>query len=192
MLLMRNAVHAALFLVVNFFCLAVFYLILDAPFLFAVQIIVYAGAIMVLFLFVIMLLGVDRGDDLRERLVAQRPLAIALAIGVRRGDLRRPGGHRVRDDGAGRLRRGERAGNAQAVAKVLFRDYFFPFEVTSVLLIIAAIAAMAIGQRKARRDPGRARGDGSRRVRTPIAYFMCSGVLFTLGTLGCCSGGTRC
>ena len=57
MLLMRNAVHAALFLVVNFFCLAVFYLILDAPFLFAVQIIVYAGAIMVLFLFVIMLLG---------------------------------------------------------------------------------------------------------------------------------------
>ena len=78
--LMRNAVHAALFLVVNFFCLAVFYLILDAPFLFAVQIIVYAGAIMVLFLFVIMLLGVDRGDDLRERLVAQRPLAIALAI----------------------------------------------------------------------------------------------------------------
>ena len=52
--------HAALFLIVNFFCLAVFYLILGAPFLFAVQIIVYAGAIMVLFLFVIMLLGVDR------------------------------------------------------------------------------------------------------------------------------------
>src|SRR5688500_17933866 len=81
MLLMRNAVHAALFLVVNFFCLAVFYLILDAPFLFAVQIIVYAGAIMVLFLFVIMLLGVDRGDDLRERLLAQRPLALALGAG---------------------------------------------------------------------------------------------------------------
>ena len=81
MLLMRNAVHAALFLVVNFFCLAVFYLILDAPFLFAVQIIVYAGAIMVLFLFVIMLLGVDRGDDLRERLVAQRPLALVLGAG---------------------------------------------------------------------------------------------------------------
>src|SRR5204862_212486 len=59
MLLVRNAVHAALFLIVNFFCLAVFYLLLDAPFLFAVQIVVYAGAIMVLFLFVIMLLGVD-------------------------------------------------------------------------------------------------------------------------------------
>ena len=63
MLVMRNAVHAALFLIVNFFTIAVMYLLLDAPFLFAVQIIVYAGAIMVLFLFVIMLLGVDRGDD---------------------------------------------------------------------------------------------------------------------------------
>ena len=151
MLLMRNAVHAALFLVVNFFCLAVFYLILDAPFLFAVQIIVYAGAIMVLFLFVIMLLGVDRGDDLRERLVAQRPLAIALAIGfvveifvaVRAGigfATTAPAGFDAVNE----------PGNAQAVAKVLFRDYFFPFEATSILLIIAAIAAMAIGQRKAR------------------------------------------
>jgi NADH-quinone oxidoreductase subunit J len=151
MLLMRNAVHAALFLVVNFFCLAVFFLILDAPFLFAVQIIVYAGAIMVLFLFVIMLLGVDRGDDLRERLVAQRPLAIALAIAfvaeifvaVRAGigfATKAPAGFDAINE----------PGNAQAVAKVLFRDYLFPFEVTSILLIIAAIAAMAIGQRKAR------------------------------------------
>ena len=82
MLLMRNAVHAALFLIVNFFCLAIFYLILGAPFLFAVQIIVYAGAIMVLFLFVIMLLGVDRIEDVRElRLVAQRPIAIVLGVG---------------------------------------------------------------------------------------------------------------
>jgi NADH-quinone oxidoreductase subunit J len=151
MLLMRNAVHAALFLVVNFFCLAVFFLILDAPFLFAVQIIVYAGAIMVLFLFVIMLLGVDRGDDLRERLVAQRPLALALAAGfvieitlaVRTGvgfSAKAPGGFDAVND----------PGNAQAVAKVLFRDYFLPFEVTSVLLIIAAIATMVLGQRKAR------------------------------------------
>ncbi|MEX2420923.1 MAG: NADH-quinone oxidoreductase subunit J, partial [Actinomycetota bacterium] len=62
MLLQRNAVHAALFLVVNFFCLAVFFLLLGSPFLFVVQIVVYAGAIMVLFLFVIMLLGVDRRE----------------------------------------------------------------------------------------------------------------------------------
>ncbi|MFI5392446.1 MAG: NADH-quinone oxidoreductase subunit J, partial [Myxococcota bacterium] len=81
MLVMRNAVHAALFLIVNFFTIAVMYLLLDAPFLFAVQIIVYAGAIMVLFLFVIMLLGIDRGDDVHEPLIGQRPLAVILAVG---------------------------------------------------------------------------------------------------------------
>jgi NADH-quinone oxidoreductase subunit J len=151
MLLMRNAVHAALFLVVNFFCLAVMYLLLDAPFLFAVQIIVYAGAIMVLFLFVIMLLGVDEGLDLRERLKVQRPLAVLLGIGfvvelfvaLRAGigfATKAPQGfERINDPG-----------NVQAVSTVLFRDYFFPFEVTSVLLLIAAIAAMVLAQRKAR------------------------------------------
>ena len=151
MLLMRNAVHAALFLVVNFFCLAVFYLILDAPFLFAVQIIVYAGAIMVLFLFVIMLLGVDRGDDLRERLVAQRPLALVLGAGfvieivlaVRVGigfAARAPAGFDTVNQ----------PGNTQALAKILFRNYFFPFEATSILLIVAAIAAMVLAQRSVR------------------------------------------
>jgi NADH-quinone oxidoreductase subunit J len=80
MLVMRNVIHAALFLVVNFGCIAVMYLLLDAPFLFAVQIIVYAGAIMVLFLFVIMLLGVDRSDVRSERLFLQRPLALVLGV----------------------------------------------------------------------------------------------------------------
>jgi NADH-quinone oxidoreductase subunit J len=151
MLLMRNAVHAALFLIVNFFCLAVFFLLLDAPFLFAVQIVVYTGAIMVLFLFVIMLLGVDRGDDLRERLVAQRPLALLLGAGfvlevvlaVRAGigfATKAPEGFDAVN----------RPGNTQAVARLLFREYFFPFEVTSILLIVAAIAAMVLAQRKAR------------------------------------------
>jgi NADH-quinone oxidoreductase subunit J len=151
MLLMRNAVHAALFLIVNFFCLAIFYLILGAPFLFAVQIIVYAGAIMVLFLFVIMLLGVDRIEDVRElRLVAQRPIAIVLGVGfvaevffaVRTAI----GFSRHVPAGFDAINKG---GNAQAIARVLFRTYFFPFEVTSILLIIAAIAAMVLAQRKA-------------------------------------------
>src|SRR5919204_6638248 len=82
MLFQRNAVHAALFLIVNFFTIAVFFLVLDAPFLFAVQIIVYAGAIMVLFLFVIMLLGVDRHESLVERIRGQRPLALLLGAGL--------------------------------------------------------------------------------------------------------------
>jgi NADH-quinone oxidoreductase subunit J len=140
-----------LFLVVNLFCVAVMYLLLDAPFLFAVQIIVYAGAIMVLFLFVIMLLGVDRELDLRERLVAQRPLAIVLAlafvaeifVAVRAGigfATKAPEGFDAVNEG----------GNARALAEVLFRDYFLPFEITSILLIIAAIAAMVLAQRRAR------------------------------------------
>ena len=150
LLAMRNAVHAALFLVVNFFTLAVMFLLLDAPFLFAVQIVVYAGAIMVLFLFVIMLLGVEGGEPVRDRLAVQRPVAIALGVAfaaeiaaaVHAGigfATRAPAG----------FDRVNAGGNPQAVAKVLFQTYFFPFEATSVLLIIAAIAAMVMAQRKA-------------------------------------------
>ncbi|HWO69478.1 MAG TPA: NADH-quinone oxidoreductase subunit J [Actinomycetota bacterium] len=150
MLVQRNAVHAALFLVVNLFTLAVFYLVLGAPFLFAVQIIVYAGAIVVLFLFVIMLLGVDRRESLAERLRGQRTLALLLGVGlvaevaaaVRAGvgfSARFPGGFDAVN----------RGGNARALARVLFSDYFFPFEVTSVLLIVAAVAAMVLAARRA-------------------------------------------
>ena len=151
MLMVRNVIHAALFLVVNFACIAVMFLLLDAPFLFAVQIVVYAGAIMVLFLFVIMLLGVDSGDARTERLWLQRPLAIALGVAfvaeismaVRAGI----GFATKAPDGFDKL---NEPGNTQAVAEVLFRDYFFPFEVTSILLIVAAIATMVLAQRKAR------------------------------------------
>jgi NADH-quinone oxidoreductase subunit J len=151
MLVMRNVVHAALFLVLNLGCVAVMFLLLDAPFLFAVQIIVYAGAIMVLFLFVIMLLGVDRNDVRTERLFLQRPLAIVLAgaflleigLAVRAG----VGFATKAPEGFDAL---QPTGNAQAVADVLFRQYFFPFEVTSILLIVAAIAAMVLAQRRSR------------------------------------------
>ena len=151
MLVMRNAVHSALFLIMNFLCLAVFYLLLDAPFLFAVQIIVYTGAIMVLFLFVIMLLGVDRSDPIRERFRAQRPLALLLAaafvveiiLAVRAGvGLATKVPPAVQDPSAD--------SNTEALADALFRQYFFPFEVTSILLIVAAVAAMVLASRKAR------------------------------------------
>ncbi|HYZ13551.1 MAG TPA: NADH-quinone oxidoreductase subunit J [Actinomycetota bacterium] len=154
MLFQRNAVHAALFLIVNFFTIAVFFLILGAPFLFAVQIIVYAGAIMVLFLFVIMLLGVDREETLIEQLRGQRPLAIVLGLGIavelffaiRAGVGFATRGPENFDEVANRgLVR-----NAEALSRVLFRTYFFPFEVTSILLIIAAIAVMVLASRRAR------------------------------------------
>ncbi len=149
MLLQRNAVHAALFLVVNLFTVAVLYLVLGASFLFAVQIIVYAGAIMVLFLFVIMLLGVDREESLVERLRWQRTIAILVGLGVvgevvfaiRAGvgfATRAPAGPA---DGGG---------NPQALGRLLFRAYFLPFEVTSILLIVAAVAAMVLARGRER------------------------------------------
>jgi NADH-quinone oxidoreductase subunit J len=150
LLAMRNAVHAALFLIVNFFTLAVMFLLLDAPFLFAVQIIVYAGAIMVLFLFVIMLLGVEGGEPVRDRLAVQRPVAIGLglAFAAEIGAAVRAGVGFATTAPAG-FDTVNAGGNPQAVAKVLFQTYFFPFEVTSVLLIIAAVAAMVLAQRRA-------------------------------------------
>ena len=150
MLFQRNAVHAALLLIINFFTLAVFYLVLGAPFLFAVQIIVYAGAIMVLFLFVIMLLGVDREESLVERLKAQRPTAILLGLGLAAEiffAVRAGVGFAARAP-AGFEKVVNKGGNAVALSHSLFRDYFFPFEVTSILLIVAAIAAMVLAQRR--------------------------------------------
>jgi NADH-quinone oxidoreductase subunit J len=133
MLLVRNAVHAALFRIVTFVCLAVFFLLLDAP-----------------FLFVIMLLGVDSGVPVRERLVVQRPLAfilgaafvVELFVAIRAGV-----GFSTKAPDVFTANEG---GNTQAVAKVLFTQYFFPFEVTSVLLLVAALAAMVLAHRKAR------------------------------------------
>jgi NADH-quinone oxidoreductase subunit J len=152
MLFQRNAVHAALFLIVNFFTIAVFYLVLGASFLFAVQIIVYAGAIMVLFLFVIMLLGVDREESLIERIRGQRTMAIVLGAGIALElvfAIRAGVGFATKapadfDEVA------NAGGNAAALSRLLFRTYFFPFEVTSVLLIVAAIAVMVLASRQRR------------------------------------------
>jgi NADH-quinone oxidoreductase subunit J len=148
MILARNAVHSALLLVVNLFTIAVYFLLLGSPFLFVVQVIVYAGAIIVLFLFVIMLLGVDRQDSLIERIKGQRVVAVLLVTGlvvevffaVRAG----VGFHA----NAPAFAAANAGGNVQALAKVLFNHYFFPFEVTSVLLIVAAIGAMLHGRRR--------------------------------------------
>ena len=151
MLFMRNPIHSALLLILNFFTIAVFFLMLGSSFLFVVQIIVYAGAIMVLFLFVIMLLGVDREDSLRERIAGQRWVAIALGVGlvaevataVRLG----VGLSGTSPAITSTLNQG--TGSVKALADVLFSSYFFPFEVTSILLIVAAIGVMLLGRRHA-------------------------------------------
>jgi NADH-quinone oxidoreductase subunit J len=147
MILARSAVHSALWLVLNFFALSVLYVVLEAHFLAAVQVIVYAGAIMVLFLFVIMLLGVDRREPLEETIRFQRPIATVLAIGFVVVAV-----FTINSTIGGTAFRGlssvNRAGNVQAVGRTLFTRYVFPFEVASVLLIVAAIGAMVLGRRR--------------------------------------------
>jgi NADH-quinone oxidoreductase subunit J len=144
----RNAVHAALFLVINFGAIATFYVVLNAPFLAMVQVAVYAGAIMVLFLFVIMLLGAERlGGE--SKLSWQRPLAVLLS-----GALLVEGGYLVlvslenQPDPTTALT----DSSPQAIAEMLFDSYLLPFEVTSVLLLVTLIGALTLTVRKKERN----------------------------------------
>ncbi|MGH3711888.1 MAG: NADH-quinone oxidoreductase subunit J [Micromonosporaceae bacterium] len=139
----RNAVHSALFLVVTMCTLAVFYVLQAGPFIGMVQIIVYTGAIMMLFLFVLMLVGRDASDSLIETLRGQRMAAIALGIGfaalVASALARGLGSLTVQG-----LDQANAGGNVEGIAAVLFTRYVFAFEVTSALLITAAVGAMVL------------------------------------------------
>lgn len=148
MVVQRNSVHAALLLVVNLLAVAVLFLSLGAEFLFVSQIIVYAGAIVILFLFVIMLLGVDRDEVLIEpRKFQIRQLVIGGFVGVVLiGSL-------VGVLGSGRL--GEKLpaatsgfGSAESIGDVLFRSYLLPFEITGLLLLVATIGILMLAKRK--------------------------------------------
>ena len=145
----KNAVHAALLLVVVMFSLAMFYLMNQAPFLAAVEVIVYAGAIMILFLFVLMLVGVDSSDSLVETLRGQRAASFVLCLGVV-GLLVGGIGHAVSGTTYTTLTDANTAhhGNVQGIARLLFTTYVFPFEVVSALLIVAAVGAMVLGHRE--------------------------------------------
>ena len=154
----RNPVHSALMLVMTLFGVAVIFIELQANFLAAVQVIVYAGAIVVLFLFVIMLLGVDKQENLEtEALWGQRPVAIALVVLALAGVLAlgieahwAVGAHAV----AGA--RDQSGGDVAALGRSVFTTYLFPFEVTSALLVIAVVGAVVLS-RKPKAPP--VRGD---------------------------------
>ena len=150
LVLRTNAIHGALFLVLNLGSIAALYLMLGAEFLAAAQVIVYAGAIMVLFLFVIMLLGVDREESLLERLRGQRVVGIALGVGIALELIVaiRAGVGFATHAPANFDEVANRGGNAAAISTVLFRRYFLPFEVTSILLIVAAIAVVVLASRQ--------------------------------------------
>jgi NADH-quinone oxidoreductase subunit J len=141
MIISSNAVHSALFLVLNFSAVAVLYLLLQAPFLAMIQITVYAGAIMVLFLFVIMLLGAEKGLEARDRLPWQRPLAWVLGLLLLGEGLFVM---LTSDTSTTPVERAGELGNPQAIAEALFTDYLLPFEITSVLLLVALIGAVVL------------------------------------------------
>jgi NADH-quinone oxidoreductase subunit J len=191
MVLSRNAVHSALWLVNTMLALGVFYVVQEAPFLGAVQIIVYTGAIMILFLFVLMLVGRDTSDSVVETLRGQRIAAIVLGIGFA-GLVGAGIAEATRDTpvtglaavqgGAG----GAADGNVPAIAELMFTRYLLAFEVTSALLITAAVGAMVLahterepGSRQSQKELSRARflaGDHPQTLPGPGVYARANSI----------------
>jgi len=170
---MRNPVHSALFLLLTFLCVAVLFIMKGAEFVGAVQVLVYAGGIMVLFLFVVMLINVRHLPD--ERVLSafwKGGFAVGAAVFILLLTVVRPGvyadpapnsaqklktvsTYRMRrthmPDGSvvrHRVRRNTVEGNSEAVAMVLYREYLVPFEIASLFLLVAMIGAIVIGKRE--------------------------------------------
>jgi NADH-quinone oxidoreductase subunit J len=147
MLLSPNAVHSALYLLVNFAAISVLFLLLRAPFLFVVQLTVYAGAIMVLFLFVMMLLGAERVEDEQDKIAWQRPLALGLGlvllvesvlVAAQQGVAALPAPTAT----------SELTGAPEQIGRLLFTTYLLPFEITSVILLVAIIGVVVLNRRE--------------------------------------------
>ena len=143
----RNPIMSVLFLIVNFFCLALIYLILRAQFIAIIQILVYAGAIMVLFLFTIMLLNLGDEQQLTEKVSYRKLVALALSgalffevmVGI------------ALPMGTGPTQLHENAvqiGTVESIGKVLYTEYLFPFEATSILLLAAIVGVVLLAKKK--------------------------------------------
>lgn len=143
MLLVKKAVHSALLLVWVMITEAIFYIAQDALFLGIVQVVVYTGAVMMLFLFILMLVGVDSSDSLTETITGLRPIAITAAVGFG-GLLVSLLGRATLGREAVGLEAANASGNVQGLAELLFSKYVWPFEVVSALLITAALGAMVL------------------------------------------------
>jgi NADH-quinone oxidoreductase subunit J len=146
MLLARNAVHSALFLLLNFGAIAVLFLLLQSPFLFAIQLTVYAGAIMVLFLFVMMLLGAEQVEDTPDRIAWQRPLGLLLGLAL----LAMAVVAAFRGGASTPPPSGEAAiafGDPVSLGALLFTKYLLPFQITGFILLIAVVGVVVLNQR---------------------------------------------
>lgn len=145
-ILMKRAVHSALCLAGTMIILAVFYLANGAYFLGVVQIVVYTGAIMMLFLFVVMLVGVTAADSLKETIKGQRWLALVCGLGFGVLLVGGIGNASLSEfNGIGQANAG---GNVEGIATLLFTRYVFAFEITGALLITAAVGAMVLTHRE--------------------------------------------
>ncbi|CAL9455711.1 hypothetical protein SUDANB6_02532 [Streptomyces sp. enrichment culture] len=143
---MRKAVHSALCLAGTMIILAVFYLANGAYFLGVVQIVVYTGAVMMLFLFVVMLVGVTAADSLKETIRGQRWLALLCGLGF--GTLLIAGIGNASLKEFGGIGQANAGGNVEGIATLLFTRYVFAFEITGALLITAAVGAMVLTHRE--------------------------------------------
>ena len=144
--LAASAVYSAMFLAMTMIILAVFYMIQDAPFLGVVQVVVYTGAVMMLFLFVLMLIGVDSAESLKETLRGQRAAAVLTGIGF--GVLLLAGIGNVTTGSYVGLTTANANGNVEGLAALIFSRYLWAFELTSALLITAAVGAMVLAHRE--------------------------------------------
>jgi NADH-quinone oxidoreductase subunit J len=140
---MKKAVHSAILLAWVMITLAIFYIALEAPFLGIVQIVVYTGAVMMLFLFILMLVGVDSSDSLVEKIKGLRPVAIVTALAFSATLITFIARAQSSVDSFG-LSAANEKGNVQGLARYLFSDYVWAFEVISALLITAALGAMVL------------------------------------------------
>ncbi|OSC43330.1 NADH-quinone oxidoreductase subunit J [Mycobacterium decipiens] len=141
-----NAVYSAMFLAMTMIILAVFYMAQDALFLGVVQVVVYTGAVMMLFLFVLMLIGVDSAESLQETLRGQRVVGVVAGVGfgvLLMGAI----GHAATRGFAG-LSAANAYGNVEGLAALIFSRYLWAFELTSALLITAAVGAMVLAHRE--------------------------------------------
>ena len=149
MLTMDNPVYSAIFMVLTFFCISVIYITLEAEFIAAIQVLVYTGAIMVLFLFVIMLLNLGRGSDLVERSGPMKYISILLAFAI----LLQIGfaakvTFNIGEKGMYPIEKVRLAGNTETIASLLFSQYLYPFEIASILLLLGMVGAIIISKKK--------------------------------------------
>ncbi|MDT0214169.1 NADH-quinone oxidoreductase subunit J [Rothia sp. ARF10] len=163
----RKAVHAALGMALTMICLGVFYLAQDADFLGVIQIFVYTGAVMMLFLFVVMLVGVDSSDSVVETLKGQRVATVVLSLGLGVLLAGALGRITIGDAPADRLTSlNAETGNVSGVAELIFGRYVWVFEATSALLITAALAAMVLAHRERLGSRPSQRAWAERRIRS--------------------------